>query len=965
MTPEAAPFPYDGAEVNFIKEDGAQFGMFTPQEGTTCVIDGNNVVIHYVPKNTTVYGALHFGSITDEELTADVTFNEDGSFDITRPKADCGMAYPIAPIKKSDGGTTSAQYYLAIPAESQLEDVTGEPEEPEEPEEITVTVSISVAGQFVTAADGSIVAAAEVTVTDLDGSGDFNIDEALKAAHEAFYPGGAAAGYASSTGDWGLSIDKLWGDESYAFGYYVNDTMAMGLADSVAEGDYVAAFVYADKKTYTDAYSYFDKRSAQAEDGTLTLTLYAFSEYDENWNPVFAPLAGAAITVDGEDSGFVTGEDGSVTLSFQEAGSFLLSAKHEDPALVPPVCRATVSEAASGEEDEEGRVDLEIINNTGMFKGLYAYIETVDGESTLVVALTGSTYRYLIPGNYAQALEKGTDRSDWIAGEQDAEGKWFFRIPMEEGQTYFPMVSVSQTYLDKYEAGENPLERSYYPRQFQLDPDAATLTIGDYAETLPFRVSSRVPSLRTADSTDVSIVGGPNSNNYNLRFALAVEDETYDQVRYLSVVDGQVDTVTAPLEDGSFAFDLLNAPTKEAFRDKEPISVFFRVAETGDEKEYTLTIDLLAQTILIEGDDSGVASSGEEAGEETGLTIEAEVEDGTVKATVSSEAVEAALSESENPGALGVVVVSEGADAIVLTFPAEALEKAAEAQVVLRAETELGTVTLDKGSVRKLADESVDAVLTLATENGGLRLEITAEDNLIPLTLRVCLPAQSGQVLLLRQADGSETVVKKSLVEDGKVYAILPIPAVVRVGDRSLAFSDVADQWFRQAVDFASSHELLTGVSDTEFGPLTGMTRAMVVTVLYRLEGEPKAESAAPFGDVPAGKWYSDAVAWAASKGIVLGNGSGFAPNDPVTREQLAAILWRYAAMLGLDSRSGSTDAFPDAASVSSWAKDAMGWAVRVGLFRGDDAGNLNPRAGATRAEVSALLSRLIGLIVK
>ena len=87
-----APLEYTGTEVTFIKEDGSPFGMFAPQEGTTCVIDGGSVVIHYVPKNTTVYGALHFGSITDEELTADVTFNEDGSFDITRPKADCGLA---------------------------------------------------------------------------------------------------------------------------------------------------------------------------------------------------------------------------------------------------------------------------------------------------------------------------------------------------------------------------------------------------------------------------------------------------------------------------------------------------------------------------------------------------------------------------------------------------------------------------------------------------------------------------------------------------------------------------------------------------------------------------------------------------------------------------------------------------------------------------------------------------------
>ncbi|MBR6311391.1 MAG: hypothetical protein IKR51_00260, partial [Oscillospiraceae bacterium] len=123
--PAAVPFDYAGSDVCFIKEDGTGFGMFTAQDGTTCVINGDDVVIHFVPKNTTVYGALHFGAITDAELTADVTFNDDGSFDLTLPKASyCGKAVPVAPVKKSGGGTTSGQYYLAVPAASLLQDVT-------------------------------------------------------------------------------------------------------------------------------------------------------------------------------------------------------------------------------------------------------------------------------------------------------------------------------------------------------------------------------------------------------------------------------------------------------------------------------------------------------------------------------------------------------------------------------------------------------------------------------------------------------------------------------------------------------------------------------------------------------------------------------------------------------------------------------------------------------------------------
>ncbi|MBQ1892147.1 MAG: hypothetical protein II164_07395, partial [Firmicutes bacterium] len=115
----AEKFAYDGDAVNFIKEDGSAFGMLAPQEGSTCEIDGDSVVIHIVPKNTTVYNALHWGAITDE-LTKDVTFNEDGTIDLKLAAADyCGYAHPIAPLK-ADGATSTTQYYLAIPAADKL-----------------------------------------------------------------------------------------------------------------------------------------------------------------------------------------------------------------------------------------------------------------------------------------------------------------------------------------------------------------------------------------------------------------------------------------------------------------------------------------------------------------------------------------------------------------------------------------------------------------------------------------------------------------------------------------------------------------------------------------------------------------------------------------------------------------------------------------------------------------------------
>ena len=125
-----------------------------------------------------------------------------------------------------------------------------------------------------------------------------------------------------------------------------------------------------------------------------------------------------------------------------------------------------------------------------------------------------------------------------------------------------------------------------------------------------------------------------------------------------------------------------------------------------------------------------------------------------------------------------------------------------------------------------------------------------------------------------------------------------------------------------------------------------------------RLE-DAKAHGTANFTDVPAGTWYSDAVAWASENGIVKGTGDGFDPAGGVTREQLAAMLYRYAQSVGLDTKvSGSLDKFSDSRETSSWAKEALSWAVQNGLMQGRGSGVLAPQANITRAEAAAILER-------
>ena len=139
----------------------------------------------------------------------------------------------------------------------------------------------------------------------------------------------------------------------------------------------------------------------------------------------------------------------------------------------------------------------------------------------------------------------------------------------------------------------------------------------------------------------------------------------------------------------------------------------------------------------------------------------------------------------------------------------------------------------------------------------------------------------------------------------------------------------------------------------------------MLATVLYRLEGV-AASGNSPFEDVAENMWYTDAVAWASQENIVSGTGSGFAPDRAVSRQELVTMLYRYAKSVGMDAdKSAGLGGYADGKDVAAWAKEAMGWAVANGLVQGRSATTLAPNETATRAEVAAILQRLVTLMIK
>lgn len=256
-----------------------------------------------------------------------------------------------------------------------------------------------------------------------------------------------------------------------------------------------------------------------------------------------------------------------------------------------------------------------------------------------------------------------------------------------------------------------------------------------------------------------------------------------------------------------------------------------------------------------------------------------------------------------------------------------------ETYPVEAAKAEHGTVTVRPDE----ASEGTTVTVTVTPDEGYILDTLTVTDG-------------SGRELTLTEKDGKYTF----LMPDSEVT----VTATFRMKEESTdnPFADVAeDAWYADAVLYCYAHDYFKGTGEDTFEPGGQMTRAMFATVLWRIAGKPEAAGDSPFTDVEAGKWYTQAIAWAAEKGILLGYGGGiFGTNDPVTREQIVTIFWRYLAR----PEAGDADlsAFRDAEEISAWAKDAFRWAIGAGIIRGKGNGILDPLGTATRAEVAQIV---------
>lgn len=259
-------------------------------------------------------------------------------------------------------------------------------------------------------------------------------------------------------------------------------------------------------------------------------------------------------------------------------------------------------------------------------------------------------------------------------------------------------------------------------------------------------------------------------------------------------------------------------------------------------------------------------------------------------------------------------------------------------------EFENGTVTAS----HKQAPHGTTVTLTITPEEGFTLESLTVRDrndNMIRVTFK------------------SETIysftMPSSPVQIAAVFSQAINDPDTPLGD--LPFLDVSPEaWYKNAVGYVFENGLMSGTSSTTFSPDITTSRGMIVTTLYRLAQSPSASGSSTFLDVEDGQWYSDAIVWASANNIVSGYGNGmFGPDDPVTREQMATILYRYAQFKGYPTTS-STDLskYTDLELLSTWAQEPMKWANVFGIITGTTATTLNPQGNATRAEMAAMLMR-------
>lgn len=808
--------------------------------------------------------------------------------------------------------------------------------------DITVTLSVSQYGEIVKDKNGTDMAYLPVTLT---GQDSYTLDDVFREAHELYYENGVE-GYDSAYSEQyqDISITKLWGDASGKFGYQVNGgtESVMGGSHPIEDGDRVDVALYKSSWPDTENYATFDVTEKESYPGeTLDLTLTYASGYDESWNQIFSPCEGASITVNGVETETVTDAEGKASIVLDNEGTYIISAKktktvNEETvtAITAPVCIAevvtdpalTIIHNIAGEyaqvnfEDTAGNLSW-ILADMAVYEELFPDSENVlteerkeEGMELLVDFLSTATK----PGDLAKGIialrslgydarnlyTKDFEKVDAVAkltalvGAKDGEVTNMYTLP-------YVIIALSQ--------GED------YATQEQLDylVDAAVVSASSWQST----VHPEYGYMGTDAMTPM---------------ILALEPFCDENDNVAIVVDQAILNLKAEQrEDG-----LING-----YEGYEP-------ASTG--------LAICALSAL--GSDSRTVTNGGENLVDGLLSVVNESQNGFPNAFATEQGFRGLL-------AWQLLVQETGKS--MYDFSTNAMGEAnvtgaTKCPVVFEVTPAIATVVIE--GVEEIADNCFDlsegtysyTVSTTGYLSASGTVTVTAQEQSERIPKKISVTLTQLQGVTGGVPTGGTTAGGGATGGSGSFVPEVPeeqTPAeMVLTGN---TFPDVKEEdWYFTAVKYVYENSLFQGTG-TGFEPDTSMSRAMLVTVLYRFADPETTESENPFADVPEGEWYTDGIKWAAEQGIVSGvSDNTFEPDAGITREQLAVILYRYATYCGYELTGTDLTGFEDTDMVSDYAVDAIRYAVAKGIISGKTETTLAPKDGTTRAEVATMLMR-------
>ena len=653
----------------------------------------------------------------------------------------------------------------------------------------------------------------------------------------------------------------------------------------------------------------------------------------------------------------------------------------------------------------EGTNGVNIAMNGCSFTNLYAgvYFGHVEAGSTGSISITDSTYHN---SRYGYSIDEVTNGS--LVGGVTVSFTGNTTNGTAEKEPWNSITVTSGTTTKGYSSWTAAYEAAQAGDIITLNMDVATsaltiekqITLNGNGHTISYNGDASESS--PANGALITIQG-ENANNVTIQnLTVDTQGKVKHGVQFYCVTDGQLEDAT--VNGGAYTSVIVNGaevsltnctlnPAKNAYANIEygigsgvttqPEIILSNVtgnaekplvyadkttadkfkAEGSENESYADIAEKINEkltgadvTIIVTGDDGKVDEENSVVGTQL-YTITLDANGGTVETSTLTTNNEGKLSDLPNP--------NHSNNKYTFQYWTLNGTEVTEDTVFTGDATIVAQWSYSGGGGGGGGSVTTKYTLTFDTNGGSAIAKVTKEKG-TTVDLGQYVPTREGYTFAGWYSDEALTqkVTSVKLNANTTVYAKWTENAVTP----TLPFTDVkSGDWFYEAVQYVYDKGMMTGVSADRFAPASTTTRGMIVTILYRLENEPAVSGGSAFTDVESGAWYADAVAWAAANDIVNGtSATTFAPNSPITREQMAAILYRYAAYKGYDvSQKADLSGYTDAASISGYAKDALAWANAQKLITGVTDTTLNPQGSATRAQVATILMRLCETVVK